>query len=79
MKTGGIHKNSFLGSWLNRRQGFERLEQFSDGENELFDGKVVHHSNDNSDDETFNVSTKPQGTHFNTKSPTTTIQMNNNL
>lgn len=79
MKTGGVTRNTFVDKWFNRRQGFEPLEQYSDGENELFDTKITHHSNDMSDDETFNISTKPQGTHLNTKSPITTIQMNNNL
>ena len=75
VKTGGITQNSFIGNWFNRRQGFERLEQYSDEENGLFDGKIAHHSNDDSDEETFNVANKPQGILFNNKNPITTIKI----
>lgn len=37
MKTTGAASSSVLGDWMNRRKGFEKLEQYSDGENEPLD------------------------------------------
>lgn len=79
MKTGGINRNSFLGNWMNRRQGFERLEQYSEGENEALDSNMANDSNNNSGDETINVTTKQQGTGFNNKTTTGTFKIGEDL
>lgn len=48
MKTSGTGSSSVLGDWMNRRKGFEKLEQYSDGENEPLDdpNNDDHHSSD---------------------------------
>lgn len=79
VKTGGVNRNSMFGNWFNRRQGFERLEQCSDGENELFDTGLNDDSNNNSADETINVSTKTPTATFNQNSISTTFKMGESL
>lgn len=37
VKNTGTASSSVLGDWMNRRKGFEKLEQYSDGENEPLD------------------------------------------
>ena len=75
VKTGGVSQSSVLGGWLNRRQGFERLEQFSDGENEPLDSNI----NDDSGDETINIKSKQENTIFNNKNISTTFKMGDSL
>lgn len=36
----GSARHWIYSGWLNRNDGFERLEQFSDGEHELIDNEV---------------------------------------
>jgi len=36
----GSSRRSILSGWLNRGDGFERLEQSSDGENEIVNNEV---------------------------------------
>ncbi len=76
-KNGGMNYTSFLGNWMNRRQGFEKLEQYSDGENEVFDAKNGEDLNNNSGDESIDITIKPQITVLNNKTTTTTFQMDN--
>jgi hypothetical protein len=52
VKNTGTGSSSVLGDWMNRRKGFEKLEQYSDGENEPLDNTVNEDLNNNSDDET---------------------------
>jgi hypothetical protein len=75
VKTGGVSRSSVLDSWMNRRQGFERLEQHSDGENEPLDSNAA----DDSNDEIITVQTKQQGVGFNNKSTTGTFKINEGL
>ena len=77
MKTGG--RSSVIGNWMNRRQGFERLEQYSDGENEPLDTQVADDSNNNSGDESIMTTTKQQGSVLNNKSTTATYNMGDSL
>jgi len=79
VKTGGINRNSVLGNWMNRRQGFERLEQCSDGENEPLESNIPDDSNHNSGDESFTITTKQQGNGFNNKSTTGIYKMGEDL
>jgi hypothetical protein len=44
VKNTGTGPTSVLGDWMNRRKGFEKLDQYSDGENEPLD-------NNNTNDE----------------------------
>jgi hypothetical protein len=37
VKNTGTGSTSVLGDWMNRRKGFEKLDQYSDGENEPLD------------------------------------------
>jgi hypothetical protein len=58
VKNTGTGSSSVLGDWMNRRKGFERLEQYSDGENEPLDRTTGDDSNNNSGDEVTPVETK---------------------
>ncbi len=78
-KNGGVNNTSFLGNWMNRRKGFEKLEQYSDGENEVLDTKNGEDSNNNSGDESIDITTKPQITVLNNKTTTTTFEMDGSL
>jgi len=74
--TGGT--GSVLGDWMNRRKGFQRLDQYSDGENEPLD---TENNNDNSDierDETSTAATAATTTTATTKQDTTTDMPHNN-
>lgn len=55
VKNTGNAPSSVLGDWMNRRKGFERLDQYSDGENEPLDNDVNDELNSNSNDDS-----KPQ-------------------
>ncbi|CAF1192501.1 unnamed protein product [Adineta steineri] len=68
-------RSSVFGNWMNRRQGFERLEQFSDGENEPLDNNI---DNDSSD-ETITIPSKQQGTVMNKTNNTNLFKINENL
>jgi len=78
VKNGGITRTSVLGNWMNRRKGFEKLEQYSDGENEPLDSNIGDDSNNNSGDESMNITTK-QGTVLNNKNTTATFKMGESL
>ncbi|CAF1185230.1 unnamed protein product [Didymodactylos carnosus] len=58
--------NSVLGDWMNRRKGFERLDQYSDGENEPLD-----QNSDEQEDGHENSSTLPNGNGTATTTTTT--------
>jgi hypothetical protein len=79
VKTGGINRGSVLGDWMNRRNGFERLEQYSDGENEILDSNVGDDSNNNSGDETITVTSKQKGTILKNKTNTPSFKMGESL
>jgi hypothetical protein len=64
---------------MNRRQGFERLEQHSDGENEPLDSNIADDSKNNSGDETLNTTRIQQGTGFNNKTTTGTFKIREDL
>lgn len=66
-KTRDTSHSSVLDSWMNRRKGFSRLEQHSDGENEPLDSKRDHDSNNNSDDEVMAVKNKSKPETLNNK------------
>lgn len=57
VKTPSTGPTSVLGDWMNRRKGFEKLDQCSDGENEPLD-------NETNDEDT------PIPSNDKTKSPT---------
>jgi hypothetical protein len=57
VKNTGTGSTSVLGDWMNRRKGFEKLDQYSDGENEPLDTNMNDDLNTNSTDEI-----KPQQT-----------------
>jgi hypothetical protein len=40
VKNTGTGSTSVLGDWMNRRKGFEKLDQCSDGENEPLDNNT---------------------------------------
>ncbi len=40
VKNTGTGPTSVLGDWMNRRKGFEKLDQYSDGENEPLDTDI---------------------------------------
>jgi hypothetical protein len=40
VKNTGTGPTSVLGDWMNRRKGFEKLDQYSDGENEPLDNDI---------------------------------------
>jgi len=40
VKNTGTGQTSVLGDWMNRRKGFEKLDQYSDGENEPLDNNT---------------------------------------
>jgi hypothetical protein len=40
VKNTGTGPTSVLGDWMNRRKGFEKLDQCSDGENEPLDNEI---------------------------------------
>jgi hypothetical protein len=40
VKNTGTGPTSVLGDWMNRRKGFEKLDQYSDGENEPLDNEI---------------------------------------
>ncbi|CAF0855130.1 unnamed protein product [Adineta ricciae] len=79
VKNGSTNRNSVLGDWMNRRKGFELLEQYSDGENEPFDANAGNDSNENSGDETITVTNKPQGLISNNKQNTNMFKMGESL
>jgi len=61
VKNTGTGSASVLGDWMNRRKGFRRIDQDSDGENEPLDrgvGSPGDDSNNNSGDETVTVESK---------------------
>jgi hypothetical protein len=64
---------------MNRRQGFKKLEQDSDGENEPLDSNIGDDSNTNSGDETITVKTKSKGPILNNKNTAATYRMGDNL
>ena len=76
--TGASHGSVFSG-WMNRRKGFEVLEQYSDGENEPLDNNIVDDSNNNSGDETITIQSKRQATTSNNKNNHVTFKMDGNL
>jgi hypothetical protein len=51
VKNTGTGSGSVLGDWMNRRKGFEKLDQYSDGENEPLDNTINEDSNSPSIDE----------------------------
>lgn len=51
VKVSGTGTSSVLGDWMNRRKGFEKLDQCSDGENEPLDNDINDDLNTNSNDE----------------------------
>lgn len=51
VKATGTGSGSVLGDWMNRRKGFEKLDQYSDGENEPLDNTSNNDLNTNSNDE----------------------------
>ena len=51
VKVSGTGSGSVLGDWMNRRKGFEKLDQCSDGENEPLDNNINDDLNMNSNDE----------------------------
>ena len=74
VKNGGTNRSSVLGDWMNRRNGFERLQQYSDGENDPLDD-----SNNNSSDEVITNTRKQQGIVLNKQNNTNTFKMNESL
>lgn len=52
VKHGNASRGTVLDTWMNRRKGFERLEQYSDGENEPLDSNM---GDDSSDEASANV------------------------
>ncbi len=79
VKSGGVSRSTLLGDWMNRRKGFERLEQYSDGENEPLDSNIGDDSNNNSGDETITITGKQQTTILNNKNTTATVNMGESL
>ena len=80
MKNGSDNnRGSFFGKFTNRRQGFERLQQVSDGENEPLDSNIGDDSNNNSGDETVTVKSKSKGSVLNNKNTAATYRMSDNL
>ena len=57
-KNTDTSQGSILADWRNRRKGFQRLEQYSDGENE----PLKHPMDDDSDNETITIPSKQQTT-----------------
>ncbi|CAF4863663.1 unnamed protein product, partial [Rotaria socialis] len=51
VKVSSTGSSSVLGDWMNRRKGFEKLDQCSDGENEPLDNEINDDLNINSNDE----------------------------
>jgi hypothetical protein len=72
-------RSSIIRKWMNRQQGFERLQQESDGENEPLDSNIGDDSNNNSGDETVTVKSKPKGPVLNNKNTAATYRMSDNL
>ena len=58
VKNTGTGHSSVLGDWMNRRKGFEKLEQYSDGENEPLDNAINDDHTHHSSDETINIESK---------------------
>jgi hypothetical protein len=78
-KNTGASRGSVFSGWMNRRKGFEVLEQFSDGENEPLDNNVADDSNNNSGDETITTGSKQQTTATNNKNTHVTFKMDGSL
>ncbi len=79
MKTDRINRSSVLGDWMNRRKGFDVLEQYSDGENEPLDSNIGDDSNQNSGNESITITNNQQTTVFNNKNTTATFKMGESL
>ncbi|CAF4235914.1 unnamed protein product, partial [Rotaria magnacalcarata] len=79
VKSRDTSYNSALGGWMNRRKGFSRLEQYSDGENEPLDTNVGDDSNNNSGNEPITVKVKQQPAALNNKKDTVQFQIAENL
>jgi hypothetical protein len=58
VKNTGTGHSSMLGDWMHRRKGFEKLEQYSDGENEPLDNANTDDHTHHSSDETINIESK---------------------
>jgi hypothetical protein len=58
VKNTGTGSTSVLGDWMNRRKGFEKLEQYSDGENEPLDTIAHDDVNNHSNDDTTSIESK---------------------
>lgn len=56
VKNTGTASSSVLGDWMNRRKGFEKLEQYSDGENEPLDDP--NNADQQSSDEAIHLDSK---------------------
>ncbi|CAF4387663.1 unnamed protein product [Rotaria socialis] len=79
VKSRDTSYSSVLGGWMNRRKGFSRLEQYSDGENELLDTNAGDDSNNNSGDEPITVKVKQQPAALTNKKESAKFQMAENL
>ncbi|UJR29117.1 hypothetical protein I4U23_010331 [Adineta vaga] len=64
VRNTGTNRSSVLGDWMNRRKGFELLDQYSDGENEPLDSNNGNDSNENSADETVTYNHKQNNTNI---------------
>ncbi|CAF3723594.1 unnamed protein product [Rotaria sp. Silwood1] len=71
--------SSFFSNWNNRRKGFNKIEAYSDGENEPLDTHIAGDSNNNSGDETITTTTKQKSTSFNNKKDTRQFKMGDSL
>ena len=58
VKTGGTGPGSVLGDWMNRRKGFEKLDQYSDGENEPLENEDNNDLHRQSSDENITAELK---------------------
>ena len=58
VKNTGTGQGSVLGDWMNRRKGFEKLDQYSDGENEPLDDATNNESRDHLTDESSSIESK---------------------
>ena len=58
VKNTSTGQGSVLGDWMNRRKGFEKLDQYSDGENEPLDDAMNNDSRDHLTDETISIESK---------------------
>ncbi|CAF2813402.1 unnamed protein product [Rotaria sp. Silwood2] len=80
VKNRDTSNGSALGDWMNRRKGFEKLEQYSDGENEPLDTHNADDSNNNSGDETITTTAaKKQATIFNNKKDNVKFKLGDSL